>query len=78
MRRIVCKGYAGCWEGIFYTQAASRGYLKLLAFFLIWQKKTTVFELSFNGLSPLRQKPNYFYPPPLPHKQESIFLKPVF
>jgi len=30
------------WEGIFYTQAASRGYLKLLAFFLIWQKKTTV------------------------------------
>ena len=42
MRRIVCKEYAGCWGGIFYTQAASRGYLKLLAFFLIWQKKTTV------------------------------------
>ena len=42
MRRIVCKAYAGYWEGIFYTQAASRGYLKLLAFFLIWQKKTTV------------------------------------
>ena len=33
---------------------------------------------SFNGLPPLRQKPNYFYPPPLPHKQQSIFLKPVF
>ena len=42
MRRIVCKAYAGYWEGIFYTQAASRGYLKLLAFFLIWQKKTAV------------------------------------
>ena len=28
--------------------------------------------------SPLRQKPNYFHPPPLPQKQESIFLKPVF
>jgi len=42
MRRIVCKGYAGCWGDIFYIQAASRGYLKLLAFFLIWQKKTTV------------------------------------
>ena len=42
MRRIACKGYAGCWEGTFYTQAASHGYLKLLAFFLIWQKKTTV------------------------------------
>jgi len=42
MRRIVCKGYADCWEGIFYIQAASRGYLKLLVFFLIWQKKTAV------------------------------------
>ena len=42
MRRKVCKGYAGCSEGIFYTQSASRGYLKLLAFFLILQKKTTV------------------------------------
>ena len=42
MRRIVCKGYAGYWGGIFYTQAARRGYLKLLAFFLIWQKKTAV------------------------------------
>ena len=35
-------------------------------------------KLSFNGLSPLRQKPDHFYPPPLPQKQESIFLKPVF
>ena len=42
MRRIVCKGYAGYWGGIFYTQEAIHGYLKLLAFFLIWQKKTTV------------------------------------
>lgn len=42
MRRIVCKGYAGYWGGIFYTQGESRGYLKFLAFFLTWQKKTTV------------------------------------
>jgi len=42
MRHIACMGYAGCWGGIFYTQGESRGYLKLLAFFLIWQKKTTV------------------------------------
>ena len=42
MRRIARKGCAGYLGGIFYTQAASRGYLKLLVFFLIWQKKTTV------------------------------------
>jgi len=40
--RIVYKGYADYWGGIFYTQAANHGYLKLLAFFLIGQKKTTV------------------------------------
>ena len=42
MRRIVCKGCADYWGDIFYTQVMNRGYLKLLAFFLIWQKKTTV------------------------------------
>ena len=42
MRRIVYKGRAGYLGDIFYIQAGSRGYLKFLACFLIWQKKTTV------------------------------------
>ena len=42
MRRKACTGSVGCGEGIFYIQGVSHAYLKLLAFPLTRQKKTTV------------------------------------
>ena len=42
MHRIVYKDDAGCEVGIFYIQEVIREYLKLLAFLLMRQKKTTV------------------------------------
>ena len=51
--------------------------LRLANFSVLWIHPLFPHVLSMDFLS-LRQKPNYFYHPSLPHKQQSTFLKPFF